>query len=345
MPRRGMVWIGPGSFVAGTPVDVLPRIADEEMPGVQVVLNGYYIDQYPHPNESGAIQTTNVTVEEAELRCGSVGKRLCTELEWERACKGPDSTTYEYGSVYNAQHCLMGKAGGLSPSGTSVGCRSGYDVGDMHGGAFEWTSSKWNRGAASDFVVVRGGSSEPGDVFGRCANARARRADRQYGDVGFRCCAGDRNEAEVFLEVDRPGDVLKTLSKNSELVEVLEGSLPDDLVRVLPEGKGGVFRVERVHRWYPIGNEQMVLGSGCAHPGGHALCGVIVARQRGETTIPLVFVPSGWWLPSVQQHDDRRMVWVYGGDGQGKYRRKVAYMWGRIGVGEPERGSQMMRRR
>src|SRR5262245_41437490 len=43
-PRPGMVWIPPGPLVAGTPPDRLPRIADEEMAGEQVILKGYYID-------------------------------------------------------------------------------------------------------------------------------------------------------------------------------------------------------------------------------------------------------------------------------------------------------------
>ena len=90
VPRKGMVWIEAGALIAGTSPDQLPRIADEEMPGVQVVMHGFYIDQYPYPNESGAIQTTNVTRDEARSRCELIGKRLCTELEWERACKGPN---------------------------------------------------------------------------------------------------------------------------------------------------------------------------------------------------------------------------------------------------------------
>src|SRR5262249_36339436 len=60
-PRPGMVWIPSGVLIAGTPPDRLPRIADEEMPGEQVVMHGFYMDEYPHPNEIGAIPTTNVT--------------------------------------------------------------------------------------------------------------------------------------------------------------------------------------------------------------------------------------------------------------------------------------------
>src|SRR5262247_3411935 len=78
-PRPGMVWIPQGVLIAGTPPDRLPRIADEEMPGEQVVLHGFYIDEYPHPNEIGAIPTTNVTQAEARALCEQQSKRLCSE--------------------------------------------------------------------------------------------------------------------------------------------------------------------------------------------------------------------------------------------------------------------------
>ena len=64
-----MVWIPPGPLVAGTPPDRLPRIADEEMPGEQVILKAYYIDVFPFPNEEGAIPLTNVAQSEAAKLC------------------------------------------------------------------------------------------------------------------------------------------------------------------------------------------------------------------------------------------------------------------------------------
>ena len=92
-----MVWIPNGPLVAGTPEGSLPRISDEEMPGEQVILRAYYIDVFPYPNEEGAIPLTNVSQEAALAMCAARSKRLCSELEWERACKGPDNLRYEYG--------------------------------------------------------------------------------------------------------------------------------------------------------------------------------------------------------------------------------------------------------
>src|SRR5579872_4223712 len=81
-PRPGMIWVPPGILRAGTPIDRAPRVAEEEMPGTEVALGGFYIDALPYPNEAGAIPSSNVTRDEAQHLCEGKGKRLCTELEW-----------------------------------------------------------------------------------------------------------------------------------------------------------------------------------------------------------------------------------------------------------------------
>ena len=140
-PRPGMAWIPPGTLIAGTPPDRMPRVADEEMAGEQVVMNGFFVDIHPYPNEPGAIPTTNVSQAEAEAFCVAQNKRLCTELEWERACKGPQNSTYEYGDTYRASVCATGTTRNLVPTGVNAGCRSAFGVHDMHGGIWEWTAS------------------------------------------------------------------------------------------------------------------------------------------------------------------------------------------------------------
>src|SRR5260370_40271437 len=73
-PRRGMVWIPAGGLRAGSAVDDVPRVADAELPGVEVPMGGFYIDVLPWPNEAGAIATTNVKRPEAEDLCAPKGK-------------------------------------------------------------------------------------------------------------------------------------------------------------------------------------------------------------------------------------------------------------------------------
>ena len=197
--RKGMIWIPPGTLLAGTPKDRMPRIADEELAGEPIDLGGFYIDEFAYPNEVGAIPKTGMSRDEAAGLCAAQDKRLCTELEWERACKGTGNTTYEYGETYRAAECLMGQAGRLAPSGLRVSCRSTFGVHDMHGGPWEWTASTWRRGPGPRYGVARGGNSDAGELVGRCANALAMSPSTRRPDIGVRCCAGEANRVEIKL--------------------------------------------------------------------------------------------------------------------------------------------------
>ena len=113
-PRAGMAFVPAGTLKAGTPLGKLPRVATEELPGTPIQMGAYYIDIYPYPNEPGAIPQPNVSRDEAKKLCAEKGKRLCTELEWERACKGPDNTTYEYGETYRNTLYITGQSAKLT---------------------------------------------------------------------------------------------------------------------------------------------------------------------------------------------------------------------------------------
>lgn len=338
-PRPGMAWIPPGVLIAGTPPDRIPRIADEEMAGEQVVMRGFYIDVFPWPNEVGAIPTTGVSQEEARALCEGQGKRLCTELELERACKGPQNTTYEYGDVYKASVCGTGQAKSLVPNGFNASCASGFGVHDLHGGSWTWTASQWRReGAKAGLVTVRGGNGVSGELIGRCAHGRGIRPDLRRPDVGVRCCAGDVNTFEVVLDVTR-GQPLR-------LQTPLDDNLAQQLAQIAPEEVRGAedarpeerFVVERVWVWHPLGNEELLLGGGCAHPAGQkARCGIVVARMRFDKPVLLSLVPSDWWTPTLGEADSPRELYLYGGDHEGAFRRRMSYEWGRIGVADKER--------
>ena len=71
-----MAWIPRGPLVAGTPEGSLPRVADEEMPGEQIILKGYYIDIFPYPDEEGAIPLSNVTHAARLLKISRKGLQL-----------------------------------------------------------------------------------------------------------------------------------------------------------------------------------------------------------------------------------------------------------------------------
>ncbi|MCU0683178.1 MAG: SUMF1/EgtB/PvdO family nonheme iron enzyme [Polyangiaceae bacterium] len=334
-PSKGMIWVPPGVLIAGTPPDRLPRNADVEMPGEQVVMKGFFIDEYPYPNEQGAIPKANVTQGEARSLCEAQSKRLCTELEWERACKGPANLTYPASDVYRASDCGTGSVPlSVPPNGASPACRSGFGLRDSHGVVGQWTASAWGRGSVGAYASVRGGGGPVGEVSARCANATARRPEERRPDLGFRCCSGEANLAEVTLNLVR-GDGLRLATIDPTLVEALRQAPPAEL-----GARAASFQATAAWRWRPISNEEFVVQAGCAPSarGRSALCGVAFSRPRGRGGLePMSFAAVGEHPPTVREDPDPRLVWVHGFDGQGSFRRRVALAFGRIEVGPVER--------
>ena len=332
-PRSGMAWVPSGTLVAGTLPDRTPRIPDEEMPGVPVEMGGFYIDLLPWPNEPNAIPTTSVTRDEASALCATKGKRLCNELEWERACKGPDSTTYEYGDVYRKDVCETGEAieqAAHRPAGEHALCKTGFGVSEMHGGVFEWTSSSWSRGGAKDTVqgVLRGGNSVAGELVGRCANAIARAPGKKSTTMGFRCCAGAPNTAEVKLDLaGTPGLTLGAAAYGAALGTAL-GTVVGNTVDA---------SLTHAWRWVPSSNEDLVITTGCSIP--PRACGMVVGRggkDAGAAQI-LAQIPTNSDAPELLRGTDARHLRVRSLDGRGVLTRDVAYVYGRVDVSEVKR--------
>ena len=202
---------------AGSETGAPGRDPASEMDLVAIELTAFSIDRYPYPNQKGAAPRTGVTVSEARSLCEAGGKRLCTELEWEAACKGPAGALYPYGFEYEP-----GKYGaGLDA------LASGYGAAGF-GAQLEWTDStfKLPENPVPRGQVVRGGSPEAGAADRRCASRGYRMADKASSLVAFRCCSGGRNEAEVELE---------PLQKPFQEVSNMAAEKFAELVRVVPE--------------------------------------------------------------------------------------------------------------
>jgi hypothetical protein len=333
-PRTGMVWIPTGTLRAGSPLDEVPRLADVELPGTEIALGGFYIDVLPWPDEAGAIPTLNVSRDEAERLCESKNKRLCSELEWERACKGPDNLRYEYGAAYDARVCSAGQPEGSSarhPSGDRPACRSAFGVREMHGGASEWTSSAWGRGSSRDSGVVRGGNDSAGEIATRCAFARSMPPDARSPSTGFRCCAGPRNDAEVQLEVKVgvPFQKAEHTTRTSPPLDALQG------VACGPPLDPAPCSLSRAWTWRPSPNVELSLAGGCVGRDPNARCALAVSRVLGERTDVLAQIDTGREIPEVVLVEgmDRR-IRVRGADMKGQFFREIIYSYGRVDVRE-----------
>ncbi len=338
-PRVGMVYIPPGALVVGTAPDRRPRRADRELPGEQLMLDGFYIDQFAFPNEEGAIPITNVSWDEAAALCSEKGKRLCSELEWERACKGPDNRTYEYGETYREETCRTGRPAQLRPSGFHVGCQSDFGVRDMHGGPFEWTFDDFGRGLKKGEKTLRGGNGRDGEMIGRCANAEPEKPSERSGTIGFRCCEGPRNNTGIQLEVTYQPGLIPRVKFEPEIEKSLIEALPEEAKKTL-EG-AGVIKRERVWLWRPIANEEIHLIALCARgrprPYGPR-CGLFLARVVPGKVQGLAWVSSGEWVANLHRPGPHEMVFLIGGDRRGSFKRLVTYRHGDIEVGELSKG-------
>ena len=338
-PPRGMVWINPGPLVVGTPPNAFPRRPDRELAGEQFVLHGFYIDIFPYPNEEGAIPATNINQIEARATCSKLGKRLCTELEWEHACKGPSQYTYEYGERYREDTCGTGAPVIPRPSGIKVGCQSDFHVHDLHGGVFEWTDSRWARGMGNaNKVAIRGGNDGAGEVVGRCANAEPRAPETRSSSIGLRCCLGPVNEMEVVMRVEHGQAVTMNPSPDAGLLHRMLEHLPSDAQAELGDNKWNAIWG---FVWRPIGNERLVALSMCAQTRVPQSCAVLVGRDTPGLPTVLGAAGTGFFPSKLYVDESARDVWLLGTDASGPFRRLLRYSWGHVDVGPRERQSAL----
>jgi hypothetical protein len=182
------VEIPTGAFEAGTLPGTEGRHPQVEQLLSIVELGPFSIDRLLFPNDPKMAPMTNVTRAEAATRCSERGARLCTELEWERACKGPHNDSYSTGARFEPD-CAA----------TATECASGFDVLGLGTTLREWT--------ASDAILANGGVSKGGVIRGaaahavatehRCANREIKKETERAADLGFRCCHGAPNAARV----------------------------------------------------------------------------------------------------------------------------------------------------
>lgn len=192
-----MVTLEGGDFLLGS--NDAERNELTELTARKKNLSKFCIDKYEFPNQRNVMPTRTISWSEARDACEKVHKRLCSENEWERACKGPWSTMvnqqYPYGAAWKINACNVKNFNSLTDEDKSADeaeaggfpdCVSSEGVYDLTGNLQEWTSSKGHN--ASEKNILKGGSYLTPKFQSRCSFVREEAPTYKQDDIGFRCC-------------------------------------------------------------------------------------------------------------------------------------------------------------
>jgi hypothetical protein len=257
-----------GQVLAGSMPGDRGRDATLEPPLLKLELTAFEIDRLPFPNDPAQPPRTDVTRSQAQALCAERGQRLCSELEWERACKGPDNDTFSSGSGWDP---ACDKNPGV--------CASGYDVLGMGAALREWTSSAVEAGDKEDrpLAALRGGRAGAADFEHRCARREPADPGAHGTDIGFRCCKGNPNAAtiprpkpqqtfrRVQLDLEQVNAMIQSVPQLASLGRVTFFRDPEDVTAVLAKGdagRSGSIVTTNPLMWSPDLGEEILLVAG-----------------------------------------------------------------------------------
>ncbi len=217
-PRAGeRVSIPAGTLHVGSRPGTRYRNPHQEADLDPIEVPAFQIDRLPYPNDPAEPPRTQVSRPQAQALCAERGQRLCTELEWERACKGDTSLAYVTGESFVADACADDYAQCTSPVGVSgLGVR-----------VAEWTATSAPRAMRADAAtwIARGASADSDEANHRCGARRVLDPNAPNLRVGFRCCEGPEPELDYPAHASH---------ETHELVEADDATLASYL-RQMPE--------------------------------------------------------------------------------------------------------------
>ena len=140
---------------------------------------------------SGEMPVVMVSLEGALAYCQWLSKktgstiRLPTEIEWEKAARGPESFVYAYGNIYK-QSLANQESGKLKPVGSYK--PNSFGLYDMTGNVFEWMSDKANPSNQETTLnhSLRGGSFVLDGMYLRNSFRMKQSPTVMTDDIGFR---------------------------------------------------------------------------------------------------------------------------------------------------------------
>jgi formylglycine-generating enzyme required for sulfatase activity len=244
---QNIISIAAGSSIMGSEAGSM-----DEQPARTITLSAYQIDRFEvtnlqysqflaseqvisprywhdaeYPGRMDLHPVVGVSWDQAQRYCEWTGKRLPTEAEWERACRGDQGVVYPWGDDWTGANANLGlswsqawpsliddawqlleheQAQGLSAVGSYPQGISPYGISDLIGNAAEWVYDWYNWDGYQDMPdtnpvnldppwnhVVRGNGwfSRWGWVASVAQDSRcsARSSSHSYDDprIGFRC--------------------------------------------------------------------------------------------------------------------------------------------------------------
>jgi formylglycine-generating enzyme required for sulfatase activity len=225
----GPFWMGNNGRGADGPGD------EDEQPLHQVTVDAFQIDRYETTNAmykafvdaigqkppklwlNGAYPPGKanhpviyVSWHEADDFCRWAGKRLPTEVEWEKAARGADKRIFPWGNEFDLTRAntpqrwfALKEKGDTMPVGSFDAGKSPYGLHDMSGNVYEWVADWYlpypgnqypNQHYGSKNKIVRGGSWYDCLSYGCGLSAPTYNRSRFNPDIrnkgfGFRCAA------------------------------------------------------------------------------------------------------------------------------------------------------------
>jgi formylglycine-generating enzyme required for sulfatase activity len=277
-----------GEFQAGTRPGHFQRQPELDPRPFSAKLGPFEIDSDLYPNEAGKPPLLGASREEAGRLCGEAGGRLCTELEWERACRGKNNLPFSTGEKWNDE---------CAPS-----CANDLRVRSM-GTRAEWTASDFLPPSPLAGSPVLRGPADPDTTQAderRCANRHGpAKEGAQTSTAGFRCCYGAPNavrvvepsEGNVFEKRAFDGKALEKLLRSNPRTEPLADELsvfgePEAINTVMDRGPGdtqGFLFTTSPLIWRPAtGTEFLVLAAKSGKATSFVLAYHVVARDEFE---------------------------------------------------------------
>jgi Sulfatase-modifying factor enzyme 1 len=160
----------------------------------------FCIDRYEHTAEGESLPANHASFNQASATCRELGKRVCTESEWNFACEGEEMRPYPYGfsrqAVCNQDHEKLYEdnphmqvlADLREPANARPECVSPFGVYNMVGNMDEPVLREAAKDNPPFRNALKGGWWMP--ARNRCRPATTAHDDNYRGiQVGVRCCS------------------------------------------------------------------------------------------------------------------------------------------------------------